>query len=54
MMLGYTASPTPGVKVVGRNVFCYFPAIDEGVVARLDSQLIIFEAEEIKQGKDDK
>ena len=53
-MLGYTASPTSAVKVDGRTVYCYFPAVDEGVAARLDSQLIIFETEEINQGKDDK
>jgi len=53
-MLGYTASPTSGVKLGGRTVHYYFPAVDEGVAAGLDSHLIIFETKEIKQGKDDK
>ena len=53
-MLGYTASPTSAVEEGGPTVYCYFPAVDGGVAARLDSQLIFFETEETKNGKDDK
>ena len=50
-MLGYTASPTSVIEVDGRIVYSYFPKVDGGVAARLDSQLIIFETEETKRGK---
>ncbi len=53
-MLGYTASPTSAVKVDGRILYRYFLAVDGAVATRLDSQLIIVETEETKQGKDDK
>ena len=54
MMSGYTASPTSAVKEGGPTVYFYFPAVDGGVAARLDSQLIFFETGETKKGKDDK
>ena len=54
MMLGYTVSPTSAVKVDGRILYRYFLAVDGAVATRLDSQLIIVETEETKQGKDDK
>ena len=53
-MLGYTASPTSAVEEGGPTVYCYFWAVDEGMAARLDSQLVFFETDETKQGKDDK
>ena len=53
-MLGYTASPTSAVKVDGRILYRYFLAVDGAVATKLDSQLIIVETEETKQGKDDK
>ena len=54
MMLGYTASPTSVVKEGGPTVYRNFPAVDGVMATRLDSQLIIVETEEAKQGKDDK
>ena len=54
MMLGYTASPTSAVKEGGPTVYRNFPAVDGVMATRLDSQLIIVETEETKQGKDDK
>ena len=53
-MLGYTASPTSAVKEGGPTVYRNFPAVDGVMATRLDSQLIIVETEETKQGKDDK
>ena len=54
MMSGYTASPTSAVKEGGPTVYRNFPAVDGVMATRLDSQLIIVETEEAKQGKDDK
>ena len=53
-MLSYTASPTSAVKVDGRILYRYFLAVDSAVATRLDSQLIIVETKETKQGKYDK
>ena len=53
-MLGYTASPASAVKVDGCILYRYFLAVDGGVAARLESQLIIFGTEVTKQGKEDK
>ena len=53
-MLGYTASPTSANKEGAPIVYFYFPAVDGGVAARLESQSFIFETEETEPGKDDK
>ena len=54
MMSGYTALPTSAVKEGVPTVYRNFPAVDRVMATRLDSQLIIVETEEAKQGKDDK
>ena len=50
-MSGYTPAPRSFSKAEGRIVYRYFPAIDGGMAAGLDSKLIIFENEETKKGE---
>ena len=52
-MSGYTLAPPSLIKAEGRIVYHYFPAVDGGMAAGLDSKLIIFETEKTKKGKDD-